>query len=99
MRAIGATPKKIYTLFLNEGLITSVISILIGLVLSYPLSRVAALFFGNLMLGNDVKLEYAFSLSGFLITSAVTLVFGWLASRIPANSAIKVSTHKALSYE
>ena len=99
MRAIGATPKKIYTMFLNEGMITSVISILTGLILSYPLSRVAALFFGNLMLGNDAKLDYAFSLSGFFITVAVTLLFGWLASRIPANSAIKVSTHKALSYE
>ena len=86
-------------MFLNEGMITSVISILAGLLLSYPLSRVAAVFFGKLMLGNDAKLEYAFSLSGFLITIAVTLLFGWLASRIPANSAIKVSTHKALSYE
>ena len=99
MRAIGATPKKIYNMFLNEGMITSVISILTGLILSYPLSRVAALFFGNLMLGNDAKLDYAFSSSGFIITIAVTLLFGWLASRIPANSAIKVSTHKALSYE
>ncbi len=99
MRAIGATPKKIYTMFLNEGMITCVISILAGLILSYPLSRVAALFFGNLMLGNDAKLDYAFSPSGFFITIAVTLLFGWLASRIPANSAIKVSTQKALSYE
>ena len=99
MRAIGATPKKIYSMFLNEGMITSVISILTGLLLSYPLSQVAAVFFGKLMLGNDAKLEYAFSPSGFVITIAVTLLFGWLASRIPANSAIKVSTHQALSYE
>jgi putative ABC transport system permease protein len=99
MRAIGATPKKIYTMFLNEGMVTSVISILTGLILSYPLSRVAALFFGKLMLGNDAKLDYAFSTSGFIITIVVTLLFGWLASRIPANSAIKVSTQKALSYE
>ena len=99
MRAIGATPKKIYSMFLNEGMITSVISILTGLLLSYPLSQVAAMFFGKLMLGNDARLEYAFSPSGFVITIAVTLLFGWMASRIPANSAIKVSTHQALSYE
>jgi len=99
MRAIGATPKKIYVLFLNEGMITCVISILIGLMISYPLSRLAAVFFGRLMLGNDAKLEYAFSPSGFFITLAVTLLFGWMASRIPAKSAIKISTHSALSYE
>ena len=47
-------------------MITSVISNLTGLILAYPFSRVAALFFGNLMLGNDAKLDYAFSPSGFL---------------------------------
>ena len=99
MRAIGATPRKIYAMFLNEGMITCVISILLGLVFSYPLSRIAAMFFGKLMLGNDARLEYAFSPSGFFITLAVTLLFGWLASRFPARSAIRVSTHKALSYE
>ncbi len=99
MRAIGATPKKIYVLFLNEGMITCVISILVGLLISYPLTKLAAVFFGRLMLGNDAKLEYAFSSSGFFITLAVTPLFGWMASRIPAKSAIKVSTHSALSYE
>jgi ABC-type lipoprotein release transport system permease subunit len=76
-----------------------VMSILIGLVFSYPLSRLASLFFGDLMLGKDDQLVYAFSVSGFLITIIITILFGWLASRIPANSAIKVSTQKALSYE
>jgi len=45
----------------------------------------ATLFFGKLMLGNDAELTYAFSSSGFCITLAVTLVFGWIASRIPVN--------------
>jgi putative ABC transport system permease protein len=99
MRAIGATPRKIYAIFVTEGMISSIFSIIIGLVFSYPLSRLAAVFFGDLMLGKDAKLEYAFSPSGFIITIAVTLLFGWLASRIPAKSAIKVSTQKALSYE
>lgn len=99
MRSIGATPKKIYSIFVTEGMITCIISIIIGLILSNPLSRLAAVFFGDLMLGKDSKLEYAFSISGFLITIVITLIFGWLASRIPARSAIKVSTHLALSYE
>ncbi|MEI6753456.1 MAG: FtsX-like permease family protein [Paludibacter sp.] len=99
MRAIGATPKKIYSLFVMEGTITSVLSIALGLILSVPLSKLAAIFFGNLMLGKEAELQYAFSPLGFAITVVVTILFGWLASRIPAKSAIKVPTHKALSYE
>ena len=99
MRSIGATPRKIYSLFVMEGMITSILSILLGLLLSWPLSKLAAIFFGNLMLGKEAELQYAFSPLGFLITVTVTILFGWLASRIPAKSAVKVPTHKALSYE
>ncbi len=99
MRAIGATPRKIYSLFVMEGMITSTLSIGLGLLLSWPLSKLASIFFGNLMLGKEAELGYAFSLPGFWITFAVTILFGWLASRIPAKSAINVPTHKALSYE
>lgn len=99
MRAIGATPKKIYGIFLNEGMIVSTLSVLLGLLLAYPLSKLAAVFFGNLMLGKEVVLQYAFSPLGFWITLVVTILFGWLASRFPARSAIQLPTHKALSYE
>jgi ABC-type lipoprotein release transport system permease subunit len=99
MRAIGATPRQIYSLFVAEGFITSVSGIVLGMIISYPLSRLAAVFFGQLMLGKSSKLEYAFSITGFFVTIAVTLIFSWLASRIPAKSAINVSTSKALSYE
>jgi putative ABC transport system permease protein len=86
LRAIGATPKIIYNLFVVEGMIVSVISIILGLLLSWPLSIVASKFFGNLML--EVALRYSFSRIGFLITLIVTLIFGWLpgvhfASELP----------------
>ncbi|MEI7980915.1 MAG: FtsX-like permease family protein [Bacteroidota bacterium] len=99
MRAIGATPSKVYSLFVMEGMITSTLSIMFGLLLSLPLSRLAAIFFGNLMLGKEAELQFAFSPAGFWITFGVTILFGWLASRIPAKSAITIPTHKALSYE
>lgn len=99
MRAIGATPKKIYTLFVSEGMITSILSIVIGLILAYPLSYAASAFFGTLMLGEDASLGYAFSPLGFVVTLVATILFGWIASRLPAKSAIKLSTYKALQYE
>ncbi|MBI5057772.1 MAG: ABC transporter permease [Nitrospirae bacterium] len=97
LRAIGATPRIIYNLFVAEGMIVSVISIFLGLLLSWPLSIVASRFFGNLML--EVELRSSFSKTGFVITLIATLVFGWLASRIPARNAVKVSTREALAYE
>ncbi|MCF6349308.1 MAG: FtsX-like permease family protein [Flavobacteriaceae bacterium] len=99
MRAIGGTPKKIYSIFVSEGMIISFISIIIGLLLSFPLSQLASIFFGNLMLGEEAVLEYAFSPLGFFITIAVTIIFGWLASRLPARSAVKKSIREALAYE
>ncbi|MDJ1499974.1 ABC transporter permease [Xanthocytophaga agilis] len=99
MRAIGATSAQIYSLFVREGFLISIMSVLLGLIIAYPLSQLAALFFGNLMLGQNSILAYAFSIPGFLITLVVTLLFGWLASRIPARSAIAISTRQALVYE
>lgn len=99
MRAIGATPKKIYALFVSEGMITAVLSIISGLLIAYPLSNIASAFFGRMMLGEEAKLQFAFSLSGFGITLLITLLFGWLASRIPAKSAVNISTRQALTYE
>ncbi len=98
LRAIGATPRMIFEMFVAEGMITSVASILLGLLLAWPLSIVASVFFGKLMLGEGAALRYAFSGEGLAIVLVTTLVFGWLASRIPARRAIQISTRDALAY-
>ena len=99
LRAIGATPGAIYHLFVAEGMVVSIASMVLGMLLSWPLSVAASRFFGNLMLGEESTLRFAFSVSGFWTTLITTVVFGWLASRIPARKAIQVSTMEALSYE
>jgi putative ABC transport system permease protein len=99
LRAIGATPERIYRLFVLEGMIVSIGSVVLGLLLAWPLSMAAAPFFGSLMLGDGAMLRYAMSPSGFWITLAATIAFGWLASRVPAQRAVSVSTREALSYE
>lgn len=98
MRAIGATPQMIFEMFVAEGMMTSIASIVLGLLLAWPLSRVASVFFGKLMLGEGAALRFAFSTDGFLIVLGTTLVFGWLASRVPARRAIHISTRDALAY-
>jgi putative ABC transport system permease protein len=97
LRAIGATPKMIYGLFVTEGMVISIVSIFLGLLLAWPHSIVAAGFFGDLIL--NYPLKFALSNLGLVITFVVTLAFGWLASRIPAVKAIRVPTREALSYE
>ncbi len=99
LRAIGATPRMIFRLFVAEGMIVSFSSILLGLLLAWPLSKAAAVFFGRLMLGESAALRPAFSSVGLATVLGTTLVFGWLASRVPARRAIQVSTRDALAYE
>lgn len=99
MRAIGATPQAIFRLFVAEGMIVSAASILLGLLLAWPLGGAAAVFFGRLMLGESAALRLSFSGAGIAIVLVTTLVFGWIASRVPARRAIQVSTRDALAYE
>jgi putative ABC transport system permease protein len=99
MRAIGATPQMIFQQFVAEGMIVSVISIALGLLLAWPLSQLAAVFFGRLMLGDGAALRLAISGEGLVIVLATTLVFGWVASRLPARGAVRASTRDALAYE
>lgn len=99
MRAIGATPKIVYRLFEVEGAIVSMTGIILGLLLSLPLSFYATKFFGALILGHNISLNFAFSHIGLAVTLLITLVFGWLASRIPARKAVSISNREALSYE
>lgn len=99
MRAIGATPQAVYRIFEIEGAFISLGGMVLGLLLGLPLSLLAARFFGSLILGHDVALDFAFSLHGFVITLVITLLFGWLASRIPAQKAVRVPNREALAYE
>jgi len=97
LRAIGATPKMIHRLFVSEGMLMSGVSIVFGLLLAWPVSIMVAAFFGHLIL--EFPLNFAYSGSGLLITVGVTLAFAWLASRLPATQAVRLSTRQALAYE
>lgn len=99
LRAIGATPKTIVQLFVVEGFIISALSIVAGLLLALPMSKLGANFFGELILGEDTPLDFAFSELGFAVTLVVTFLFGYVASRVPANKATKITVREAIAYE
>jgi len=99
LRAIGATPKIIMRLFVMEGFIISALSVALGLLLALPMSVLAAKFFGELILGENTPLDFAFSKMGFTITLVVTLLFGYIASRIPASKSTNITVREAITYE
>ncbi len=99
LRAIGATPNRILRRFVTEGMTTNLAGLALGLILSWPLSTVASAFFGRLMLGEGAVLRYAWSPAGCVVTVATSIVFGLLATRIPAGAAVRLSTRQALAYE
>jgi len=99
LRAIGAGPRRIVNMFVAEGMIASGAGLSLGLVAAWPLSLVAARFFGALMLGEGAVLRFAWSPAGTAITVAATLALAWLANRTPARAATRISTRQALAYE
>ena len=98
LRAMGATPVAITRLLRLEGLLISAAGTALGLLLAAPLTPVATAFFGNLMRGEGARLEPAFSGLGLAVTLIATFGFGWLASWLPARSALRLPTHQALAY-
>jgi putative ABC transport system permease protein len=98
MRAIGATPKVISRLLRREGLVMSALGIGLGLLLAVPLTRLAAGFFGDLMLGEGGRLEPVFSGPGLAVTVGVTFAFSLLASWGPARTALRSPVHEALQH-
>jgi len=99
MRAIGATPRSLSSIFKLEGLYISIFSIVLGLIITLPFSAHASQFFGRLMHKDSDILGLILSAFGLAITVLFTILFAWLASTIPAKKAIKVKPRIALSYE
>jgi putative ABC transport system permease protein len=98
MRAIGATPGMVFRRFVGEGMLLGGVSIVMGLVVAWPLGAAASAAFGRLMLGEDAKLRFAFSPTGLVIVVVVTLAFAWIASRAPARRAMRIPTCDALAH-
>lgn len=98
MRAIGATPASIARLLALEGVLLTAAAVMLGMLLSVPLSAAATRMFSTLLLGDGARLEPSLSGVGALVTSVVTFGFGLLASWVPARRALRVPTHQALAH-
>jgi putative ABC transport system permease protein len=97
MRAIGAAPGRVMALVMSEGLVTSALSWIVGIVLSLPLSAFLAFGLGTMLL--NIPLGLAVNPWGIAIWLAVTIVIGGASGFFPALSASRASVREALTYE
>jgi putative ABC transport system permease protein len=97
MRAIGATPRKIRTLIVLEGLTIGVLSIVLALIISMALSYFMGEFIGDISFKTPLTLTI--SPTGIVIWIFIVTVGSYLATILPAKRANMVTTREALSYE
>ncbi|MDR3687334.1 MAG: FtsX-like permease family protein, partial [Coriobacteriia bacterium] len=96
MRAVGASNKSIYQIFITEGVIVGVASWAIGSALSFPLSEWLT---GALANAVGFPLSFTFSPGGVALWLALVVAMSALASLLPAARAARVSVAEAIAYE
>jgi putative ABC transport system permease protein len=96
LRAVGAANGKVFQIVVVEGLMIGLLSWALGILMSLPISAALAAIVGSIF---QVELEVAVSLEGFAIWLAVVLVLAWLASLLPAWSAVRLTVRDVLAYE
>jgi putative ABC transport system permease protein len=97
LRAVGASNAAILWLVLVEGLIIGLISWVLGLVLSIPITFVLNAGVGAAILSSP--LDFTFGMDGLMLWLGVVTVIAALASFLPAWNAMRLTVREVLAYE
>ncbi len=97
MRAIGARHRSIVAIVQIEGLVIALLSWLVALPLSLPMSVILGRAFGRVML--EVPVILVPETSGVLVWLAVVVGVSVVACAWPAFRAMRVPVARALAYE
>ena len=97
MRAVGAGTWAVLQVVLVEGLLIGVLSWLVALALSVPLTLLVGNVVGDLLI--QTPLELTLSPAGVAIWLAIVAVVATIASAIPALEASELPVHQVLAYE
>lgn len=97
MRAIGAPASAITGMLVTEGIIIGIISWLLAVILSWPLSRFVSSRFGIIFF--EVPLEFAPSPTGYAIWLALVTLFAAAACFYPSSKASRMEINRAVYYE
>lgn len=96
LRAIGATPRTIRTLFMSEGLLLGWLSWLLTLAFSYPVGVALA---QQVAATIGISIIFHYSWAAVAAWLGLASLIGILASIGPAQGAIKASVQESLAYE
>jgi putative ABC transport system permease protein len=97
MRAIGASNGNIQSIVIVEGMVIGLISWVISILLSFPITSV--LTFGVGMAILTAPMPFVFSPSGVIVWLLFTLLIATIASAMPARRASKLTVRDTLAYE
>ncbi|MGB2965226.1 MAG: FtsX-like permease family protein [Anaerolineales bacterium] len=97
MRTIGAVDSVIMQSVIIEGLVIGIITWILAIGLSFPISDVLLDIIGETMTGSTVALK--FNPYGLLFWLGVVIVLSILSSILPARNAARLTINEVLAYE
>jgi putative ABC transport system permease protein len=97
MRAIGASNGDIQSIVIVEGMVIGLLSWLISIVLSIPITGVLTFGVGLAIMNSPMNPVYG--ASGIVAWLIFTLVLATIASALPARRASRLTVRDTLAYE
>jgi putative ABC transport system permease protein len=97
VRAIGASDRAVMVLVMVEGVLIGLMSWVLGVLLSFPISSVMSNAINLALFGAPAS--FIVSPVGYALWLAIVLVLSALASIAPARSATRLTIREVLSYE
>lgn len=97
IRATGATPQAVLRIILIEGLTIAVLSVLLAIFVSLPLSALVGLVVGKY--GLHAALPFAVSFLAIISWMVLAIIIALTSCLFPALDSIKLSVRDVLAYE
>ena len=97
MRAIGAVDRVVMQSVVVEALIIGLITWVLAIGLSFPISAFLLRIIGEAMMGS--KLVLVFTPLGTVIWLGTVIVLSFVASIVPARNAARLTIQEVLAYE
>ena len=97
MRSIGAASLSIGNIVITEGLIIGIVSWLLALPVSVPVSLIFNYLLGDIMFA--MPLQFIISPTGIIVWLIVVMAIAFIASVLPAYRAMRMSVRETLAYE
>jgi putative ABC transport system permease protein len=97
MRAIGAVDLEIIKTVVIEGMMIGLITWVLAVVASFPVSYALLQIIGHAMMGTAIELTV--TVEGMVIWLGVVVVLAVVASMLPARNAARLTIREVLAYE